>query len=106
MWCVVPVAGQGKGLYPLTEDKPKALIKIYGRSIIERLLERVAPAVTNICLVVGDGDSSIRAAVGDRIYGVPVRYVAQPEPLGVAHAVLSGVLGIAVASNTAMMVEI
>lgn len=38
---VIPAAGYGTRLYPLTLDKPKALIDIAGRPIIEHLIDKI-----------------------------------------------------------------
>lgn len=41
MKVMILAAGYGTRLYPLTLDRPKALIKVAGRSILERLLEKL-----------------------------------------------------------------
>lgn len=41
MKCIILCAGFGTRLYPLTMDKPKALLEIKGRLIIEDVLERL-----------------------------------------------------------------
>jgi glucose-1-phosphate thymidylyltransferase len=43
MKAIVLAAGYATRLYPLTLDKPKPLLEIGGRPILERLLERLAP---------------------------------------------------------------
>lgn len=87
MWCVVPIAGRGTRLRPLTAERPKALIRIGERTLLERLLDRVTPALTNICLIHNPDDTLTSRVIGDVYQGIPVSYVTQPEPLGVADAV-------------------
>ncbi|MDQ4074909.1 MAG: sugar phosphate nucleotidyltransferase, partial [Chloroflexota bacterium] len=87
MWGVIPVAGKGTRLYPLTLDKPKALLELRGRPILERLVERIVPVITHLCLVVGENELLFRAAIGDRIHGIAVHYVTQSSPVGVADAI-------------------
>jgi len=88
MLCVIPMAGRGRRLRSITGNNPKALINIGGRLLIQILVECVAPVVTKICLVVGPESNAIQKRLGNKIEGIPVRYVTQPRPLGVADAVL------------------
>ncbi len=41
MKCVILVAGYATRLYPLTKDKPKSLLPVGGKTILERLLEKI-----------------------------------------------------------------
>lgn len=41
MKAIILAAGYGTRLYPLTENKPKALLDVGGKTILERLLEKV-----------------------------------------------------------------
>ena len=87
MWCIIPAAGRGTRLDPSTREGPKALLDIGGRPLIELLLERLSPAVSHACIVVGTTQSRIRGVLGDVWQGIHLRYVVQLEPLGVADAV-------------------
>ena len=40
MKAIILAAGQGKRLYPLTKDKPKCLVELFGKSIIEWQIEK------------------------------------------------------------------
>ena len=53
MKAVILAAGYATRLYPLTLDRPKALLEVGGRPILERLLERLAPieALDGVCVV-------------------------------------------------------
>ena len=42
MKAVILAAGYATRLYPLTLDRPKALLPVGGRPMVERLLERLA----------------------------------------------------------------
>lgn len=88
MWAIIPVAGRGSRLHPLTETVPKALIEIGGRTIVERLLEQVTPAVSQVCLVVHTADRLIRDTIGTSFRDTPVHYVTQPAPSGVGDAIV------------------
>lgn len=88
MWCVIPVAGRGTRLRPLTLERPKALLDIGGRPLIHHLLDRLTPPVTDLCLVLGESGDAIRAELGDAFGGAAIHYVFQDEPKGVADALL------------------
>ena len=87
MWCVIPVAGRSSRLRDLTEGKPKALLRIEGRSILLRLLEQLPPAITDVCLIVPEDSEAIRSEVGREQHGIRVHYAVQPRPTGVADAI-------------------
>lgn len=52
MKVIILCAGYGTRLYPLTKDKPKALLQLGGVPIIERILERVDPVKEVDCVYV------------------------------------------------------
>ena len=39
MDCIILAAGYATRLYPLTENRPKALLTVGGRTIIDRLID-------------------------------------------------------------------
>jgi glucose-1-phosphate thymidylyltransferase len=53
MKCIVLCAGYGVRLYPLTKDKPKPLLPVGGRPLLERILERIleVPEIDSIYIV-------------------------------------------------------
>ncbi len=88
---VIPVAGRGTRLHPLTGDRPKCLLPVRGFSILERALRSVVPfRPPEIVLVVGWKGEVVRRTLGTVWQGIPLRYVRQPEPLGLAHALALG----------------
>lgn len=88
MWCVIPAAGRGTRLEPLTLDRPKPLLEVGGRSILSWLLDRLRPAVDRACLVVSERAGAVREALGDRHAGIDLRYAVQERRLGVGDAIL------------------
>jgi glucose-1-phosphate thymidylyltransferase len=88
MWCVIPAAGKGSRLYPITRTIPKPLIDLCGRTLLERLLDNISQSATNICLIVNQSGHLIRNVIGKSFCGIPVHYVNQKQPLGIANAVL------------------
>lgn len=53
MKCLLLVAGYATRLYPLTLDKPKSLLPVGGKTILERLIEKIeqVPQITDTILV-------------------------------------------------------
>lgn len=72
---------------PLTETRPKPLLPIAGRPIIDHVLDAAAPHVDGYVVVVGYEGDQIRDHVGSTHRGYPVEYAEQHEQLGTAHAV-------------------
>jgi choline kinase len=77
---LVLAAGLGKRLAPLTEERPKGLIELGGRSLLARLLDGLqAAGVHETVLVVGYRRAMIRAALGTSHRGMPLRYVVNRD---------------------------
>jgi len=72
---------------PLTATRPKPLLPIAGKSILEHVLDAAAPYVDGYVLVVGYRSDQIRDHVGAAHQGHPVEYAEQSDQLGTAHAV-------------------
>lgn len=89
MQAVVPAAGEGTRLRPLTDDRPKGLVEVDGEPLLTRLFDRLlAVGVEEFVVVVGYRGGDVVAHYGDAYRGVPVRYVHQRERKGLAHALL------------------
>jgi choline kinase len=76
---LVLAAGIGKRLAPLTEERPKGLLELGGRTLLARLLDGLqAAGATEAAVVVGYQQEKIRAALGAAHRGMPVRYLENP----------------------------
>ena len=53
MKALIFAAGKGVRMMPLTADRPKPLLEVAGKSILERVFETLPPEITEIVLVVG-----------------------------------------------------
>lgn len=84
---IVPAAGRGTRLEPLTDEKPKALVDVGGRPLLAHVLGTLAPHVSAYVVVIGYRGTQIRDRVGDSFEGIPVTYVDQSEPRGLADAI-------------------
>lgn len=89
MKAVVLAAGEGTRLRPLTEEKPKALVEVNSRPIVEDVFENLVDLdVDELVVVVGYLKERIIERYGDEYEGVPITYAHQREPMGLAHALL------------------
>jgi UDP-N-acetylglucosamine diphosphorylase/glucosamine-1-phosphate N-acetyltransferase len=88
MKAVVFAAGRGERLWPLTETKPKPLLPLGGKPILERTLSGlVTGGIHEIIIVVSYKEEMIRGFVGNgRGLGCTVSYVHQRTPAGTADA--------------------
>jgi len=76
-------AGAGTRMMPLTATRPKPLLPVAGRPMIEWSIQALESAgIEKIFVLIRKGDDKIRDALGDR-----VSYLVQEEPLGTANAI-------------------
>ena len=87
MWAVVPAAGRSSRLAAVTSGIPKGLLEVGGRPVLDWLIERMSPVVSDACLVVSDVDGPIGAALGSERHGIRLHYATQPERRGVGDAI-------------------
>ncbi len=90
MKALVLAGGLGTRLRPITYTRAKQLVPVANKPILFYGLEAIAGAgIKEVGVVVGDTEAEVRAAVGDgSAWGLEITYLPQPEPLGLAHAVL------------------
>jgi len=86
---VIPVAGRGTRLLPLTKTTPKELLPVYDRPVIEHIVQEAQDAgIENIILVISDGKESLRHHFAENN---AVICVYQDEPLGDGHAIAQAI---------------
>ena len=72
MKAIILSAGQGKRLLPLTENKPKALLSVAGKTIIERQIDTLLDAgITDIVTVTGFRADLVDELTGSRYSQYP-----------------------------------
>lgn len=66
MKVIILAAGQGKRLRPLTDECPKAMVHVVGKSILDRQIEQFLRfGITDISVVVGYKSESVRSSYSD-----------------------------------------
>lgn len=85
---VVPAAGRGTRMQPLTDDRPKGLVEVAGRPLLEHVLGAIEPVAEECVVVVGYRGDQIVEHLGEQYRGVDITYVTQSEREGLAHALL------------------
>ncbi|ASI99799.1 bifunctional sugar-1-phosphate nucleotidylyltransferase/acetyltransferase [Thermococcus celer] len=86
---VVLAAGKGERLRPLTDDRPKVMLKVANRPIIEYVLENLDPFVDEFVVVVRYEKEKLIRGLGDEFNGKPITYVDQLPGEGTAKAIES-----------------
>ena len=88
MKAVLLAAGKGTRLYPHTVNRPKPLLMVGGRPLLEWMLTRVKEAgVTDILIVTNYQEEQIMEYFEDgKEHGVKISYKHQHEMLGTANA--------------------
>ncbi|MBI2851795.1 MAG: NTP transferase domain-containing protein [Chloroflexi bacterium] len=85
---VILAAGEGQRLRPFTVTRPKAMLSIAGKPILQHVVEAVAQnGIRQIVIIVGYKKEEIfdYLGAGDQ-FGVNITYVTQERQLGTAHA--------------------
>ena len=89
MKCVILAAGEGKRMHPLTFTRPKVMLPIGNKPLLEwNLLNAIDAGIKEFIFVVGYKSEMVRNYFGDgEKWNVKIEYVNQGEPLGTAHAI-------------------
>jgi dTDP-glucose pyrophosphorylase len=88
---VIPAAGHGRRLssLPLTRVLPKCLLPILNRPILGYVIENMKQmGVEDVYMIVGFKKELIQEYFGNGSdFGINIKYILQPNPLGIAHAI-------------------
>lgn len=87
MKAVIPVAGTGKRLRPLTYTQPKPLIPVAGKPIIAFIIDQLlAAGVEEFVFIVGYLGEKIKHFIQDKYPDLQAAFVTQNDRLGSGHA--------------------
>lgn len=90
MKAVILTAGKGKRLMPITSSRPKPMIPLAGKPLLEYTILGLKNAgISEILLIVGYKEEDIREYFGDGQdkFNVSIEYISQEKQLGTGHAV-------------------
>lgn len=88
MRAVILAAGEGTRMRPLTENRPKVMLPIANKPMLEYILEEVKKAgIRDVTLIIGYKKEAVRDYFGDGSgLGVRIDYVTQEKQMGTGHA--------------------
>ena len=81
-------AGNGVRCYPLTITKPKPLLKIINKTVLEHNLEQLNGLVDEAIIIVGYKKEMIMNKIKKKYNNIKITYVEQKEQLGTGHALM------------------
>jgi len=85
---LIPSAGKGLRMRPLTDSMPKSLIKIQGKTLLERAIEDLKIiGVEKIIIVTVYLKEKVRDFIGNHDFGIPIEFVDQKKQKGLAHTI-------------------
>jgi bifunctional UDP-N-acetylglucosamine pyrophosphorylase/glucosamine-1-phosphate N-acetyltransferase len=89
MKCVILAAGEGKRMHPLTFTRPKVMLQIGNKPILEwNLLNAIKADIKKFIFVVGYKSEIVRNYFENgKKWNVEIEYVNQGRALGTAHAI-------------------
>jgi glucose-1-phosphate thymidylyltransferase len=88
MQAIIPVAGAGTRLRPLTYTQPKVLISVAGKPILSYIIENLLEnGVTDFVFVIGYLGEKIKEYVEKHFPDINARFVTQDERSGLGHAI-------------------
>ncbi|NOZ61144.1 MAG: NTP transferase domain-containing protein [Calditrichaeota bacterium] len=88
MQAAIMVAGKSTRTYPLTLTRPKPLLPVANKTIVEHILEQLHGLVEEVILIVGYKKEMIEEHIGPEWRGIKISYCEQKEQKGTGHAVL------------------
>ncbi|MBN2457804.1 NTP transferase domain-containing protein [Candidatus Woesearchaeota archaeon] len=86
MKAVMMVAGKSTRTHPLTVTRPKPLLKVLNKTIIEHNLDQLSGIVNEVVIIVGYRKDMIIEHLGSSYKGMRLTYIEQKEQLGTGHA--------------------
>lgn len=88
MQAIIPLAGKGTRLRPHTHTRPKPLVRVANRPVLDHVLELLrAAGVEEVVCITGHLQDQIRDHLEVEHAGLRKRFVEQEEQLGTAHAI-------------------
>jgi bifunctional UDP-N-acetylglucosamine pyrophosphorylase/glucosamine-1-phosphate N-acetyltransferase len=89
MKCVVLAAGEGKRMHPLTYTRPKVMLPIANKPILEwNILNAIKAGIKQFIFIVGYKSEMVRNYFQNgKNWNIKIEYINQGKALGTAHAI-------------------
>ncbi|MGZ4935705.1 MAG: sugar phosphate nucleotidyltransferase, partial [Halobacteriota archaeon] len=88
MLAVILAAGEGTRMRPLTYNRPKVMLPVVGKPILEHIIHSCVNAgVTRVLVVTGYHEDTIRSYFNNRALGAEIEFIRQERQLGTADAI-------------------
>lgn len=89
MKCVILAAGEGKRMHPLTYTRPKVMLPIANKPLLERnLVNAINAGLKEFIFIVSYKSEMVRNYFGNgKRWNVQIDYISQGEPKGTGHAI-------------------
>lgn len=88
MKAIILAGGEGQRLRPLTKTRPKPLMRVGDRAIIDVMIERLSDCgIKEVAVTLGYRGEDIKNEIGKSRYGVNIEYFEEKTPLGTAGSV-------------------
>ncbi len=88
MQAIILAAGKSTRMHPLTVEKPKSLLNIANKTILEHNLEQLNGLADEVLIIVGFRKEMIMEKIGAKFKNIKIRYIIQKEQLGTGDALL------------------
>ncbi len=85
---VILAAGKSTRCYPLTLTRPKVLLKVANKTLIEHNLEQLNGIFGEVIIIIGYKKEMIKRLIGNKYKKINIKYVEQKQQLGTANALL------------------
>ena len=89
MQAVILAAGKSTRTYPLTLTRPKPLLKVANKTLLEHNLDNLTGIADEAIIVVGYKKNLIKKYIGSKYKNIKIRYVEQKQQLGTGNALLA-----------------
>ncbi len=83
---VILAGGNGVRMQPMTFTRPKPLLSIIDKTIIEHNLDNLNGIVGEVIIIIGYKGEMIKSLIGDKYKNMKIRYVLQEEQIGTGDA--------------------
>ncbi len=87
MECVLLAGGEGKRMRPLTLTRPKPMLPVAGKPILQINLEVITEFFKKIYVVVGYRKYVVMQHFGNKFNNAEIEYIEQKEQIGTANAI-------------------